>query len=238
MLHSLHVAIVFVGYGLLIFPKYLYCRFFIKDPRKQHDYTLGVVKTWSRKLYKSLDVPFNVTGNTNLPDGPVYVVSNHLSMMDIPAIILATDKTLGFVAKKELEHAPLFSKWVHLTKSVFINRKDMRQSLKAIQKATENLKDGYSLAVFPEGTRGTDDTIGEFKKGSLRPALKSNTPIIPIALKNTEVLFEDLKKLIIKKPSIYLHYFDPIYPDQLSSEEKKNLHVYLRDLIDNHNKSF
>lgn len=231
MLRTLYIATVFVGYGIIIFPKYLYCRFFLKDPKQQDLYTNKVIRRWAKILYKVIGSELRITGNTHLPDGQIFVVSNHLSMMDIPALIAAVDKPIGFVAKKELEHVPLISKWIRMTGSVFIDRSDMRQSLKAIIKATDNLKEGYTLGIFPEGTRSKTGELGEFKKGSLKPALKSGVPIVPIALKNTDVLFEDLKKLKIKKPVIKIHFFDAIDPESLSLEERKTLHEDIRNEI-------
>lgn len=198
---------------------------------KQNEYTKKVVVKWSRLIFKAMKSTVHVEGLENIPDSNVFLVGNHQSMMDIPALFAALKIPLGFVAKTELRKVPLIAQWIDMTGSVYINRNDMRQSMKAIVTATENLKIGYSMAIFPEGTRSKDGKVGDFKKGSFKPAFKTSTVILPVALDGTNVLLEDLKNLKIKPHDIKIKVFKPIYLDQLTDEEKKNVHNTIQSEI-------
>ena len=85
------------------------------------------------------------------------------------------------------------------------------------------IKDGISICIFPEGTRNKiADTFLPFHAGSFKIAEKSGCPIIPIALNNAGDVFEDHFPKI-KKTHVVIEYGEPIYPNELSKEEKKKL---------------
>ena len=66
--------------------------------------------------------------------------------------IFNSTSNYGVCCKKEMEKIPLLGYWMKERGCVFIDREDVRLSLKAINQAIENLKLGHSMAVFPEGT--------------------------------------------------------------------------------------
>lgn len=90
------------------------------------------------------------------------------------------EKPKAFIAKIELLKLPLLRTWMIHLKCVFMDRSDIRQSLKVINQAADHLKEGYSMIIFPEGTRSKNETFGEFKPGSLKLALKAGVPIVPV----------------------------------------------------------
>ncbi|MFT9497777.1 lysophospholipid acyltransferase family protein [Anaerosolibacter sp.] len=141
---------------------------------------------WAKSLVNFTGAQIQVTGEENIPkEGSVLFVSNHQGNFDIPILLGFIDKPKAFIAKKELKKIPILRTWMEYMQCVFIDRQDARQSLKAINRGTELLKEGYSQVIFPEGTRSEDGTIGEFKAGSLKLALKANVPIIPISIKGS-----------------------------------------------------
>jgi len=170
-----------------------------------------------------------MTGIEKVPTGAVLFVSNHQSLFDIPIFFSTLNKQMGFVAKSDLERLPIFNKWIALIKSVFIDREDPRQSLKAIQQGISLLKDGYSLVIFPEGTRSKCDEMSDFKKGSLRLAIKSEVPIVPITISGSYKLFELNKRVASGKVDFIIH--DPIKTQGLSKEEANNLSEKVQSII-------
>lgn len=56
---------------------------------------------------------------------------------------------------------------------LFLDRKDIRKGLQTILEGAEYLKEGYSMCIYPEGTRSTTGELGEFKGGSLKMAQKA-----------------------------------------------------------------
>ncbi len=146
-----------------------------------------------------LGIKINATGDLdNIKElsrsgKPVCFVSNHTSILDIPAVLSLGIRT-GFVAKKELLLVPGVNIWVLAIHSVFINRKNLREGVKSIEKAAKNIRKGYPMYIFPEGSRSKTGIIGVFKKGSFRLATESQALIVPLTIKGLRVGFEDRKK--------------------------------------------
>ena len=113
---------------------------------------------------------------------------------------------------------------------VFIDRENIRESLKAINQAIENVNNGYSMLIFPEGTRSKSHKLGEFKKGSMRIALKAKVPLVPIVLDNSFKVFEGSKGKL-KPATINMSILKPIYVDNLTKEEKSNLAEVVKEKI-------
>ena len=97
----------------------------------------------------------HVYGEENIPsEGPVCYVSNHQGYCDIPCYFTALRKIqFGFVAKDDLEKVPKYGDWIKRVRSSMIKRGDPRASLKAILEGIEYIEQGFSMLIFPEGTR-------------------------------------------------------------------------------------
>lgn len=155
------------------------------------------VKKWAGELLKLSGCEVEIIGEENIPtDRNVLFVSNHQGNFDIPVLIRHIKKPKGFIAKKELAHMPLVSGWMKSMNCVFMDRSNPRESIRAIKEGIEILKRGYSLVLFPEGTRSHDGNLGDFKAGGLRLATKSKVDIIPITIVGT--------KDIMKKGSLMI----------------------------------
>jgi 1-acyl-sn-glycerol-3-phosphate acyltransferase len=153
---------------------------------------LKATALWGDDLVRMLRVDLRTEGETTLPEGPVVFVSNHESYADIPLFCaVIKDKQFGFVAKRELARLPVFGKWIAEIRSIFIERNDARASLKAIEEGTELLRRGFSLVVFPEGTRSKGAPMGAFKRGSLRLATKPGVAVVPVTHMGCYKVFEE-----------------------------------------------
>lgn len=131
------------------------------------------------------------------------------------------DKQIGFVAKIELAKLPAFGQWISDIRSVFIQRDDARASLRAIEEGVELLAKGFSLVIFPEGTRSRSATPGEFKKGSLRLATKAEVPVVPVTLNGTFKAFEE--KGYIQPANVDFTIHPAIYTRGLPKKEAGEL---------------
>jgi 1-acyl-sn-glycerol-3-phosphate acyltransferase len=158
----------------------------------------------------------------HIPEGPVFFVSNHQGNVDIVVFMAAvTTKQHGFVAKKELESIPYFGKWVPRIRSLMIERDSARATLLAFKEGAEWLKQGYSLVIFPEGTRSRGDNMGEFKKGSLHMAIKAGVPIVPVSISGSWRIFEE--KGYPQRRTVKFHVHEPIETANLSKEDLTEL---------------
>lgn len=148
---------------------------------------------WASTVADMFDMRINVVGIENIPkDGAVVFISNHQGYADIPAFFYALkDRSVGFVAKDNFEKIPYLRKLVGYIRGVFIKRGDPREALKSINEGVETLKQGFSLVIFPEGTRSRGGEMKDFKPGSFKLATKAKVPIVPVTINGTYKIFEE-----------------------------------------------
>ncbi len=158
---------------------------------------------------KSGNIDLKVTGTENIPkEGGFLLYGNHQGMFDILAIAATCDTPIAAVLKKELYNIPFLKQVVDCTKSFPMDREDVRQSLKVIQAVTQEVINGRSYLIFPEGTRSKNgNQMIEFHGGSFRCAVKAKCPIIPIALVDS---YKVLDQKGCKPVTVQIHYLDPI----------------------------
>ena len=196
-----------------------------KQEKTLHNYTA----LWGRTCVGFTGSNIEVIGKEKLPEGNVLYVGNHQSYYDIPLLLGHLPKPKAFVAKIELSKIPALSLWMKKMGCLFLDRGNLKQSLRVILKGIEQLKAGQTLVIFPEGTRSKSFKMGEFKKGSLKLGTKANVPIVPITIMGSYELFEEKTQFQKREVKIIIH--DPIYPDQLTREEQNDLSSTVRDII-------
>lgn len=192
-------------------------------------YGQQVFMKWCLFTINTLGMDITIEGKEKIPEEICVFMGNHQSILDVPTLRYAVDRPLDFVAKKELAKVPTIGYWITHLKSVTLDRQNAREGIKSINQAIKNIKDGYSFAVFPEGTRSKDGEIHEFKKGSLKLATKPKVPIIPFAIDGTSACFEDNRKF--KAGKITIKFGDPIYTNNISREDEKNLMNVVQDEV-------
>jgi 1-acyl-sn-glycerol-3-phosphate acyltransferase len=186
----------------------------------------------SKIFYKINGARVTVKGLENIPKdmGGLLFAGNHKSLIDIPLLLNYVDMHIAFVGKSELKKVPFISQWMSLIGCLFLDRSSIRQGLQTILDGIQKLKDGESLVIFPEGTRGKTKELLPFKQGSFKLATKSNAPIIPFAIKGTNQVFED-NGLKLVPNNVYLTFGKPIFLEQLSAEDRKNCGKYVENIV-------
>lgn len=165
---------------------------------------------WGRMLVEATGSTVTVTGAEKVPhDCAVVIVANHQGNFDIPVLLGYFPKAAAYIAKAEVRKLPILGKWNELYGTVFINRGNPREALRAIKEGAERLKAGYSLVIFPEGTRSQDGHVAAFKPGALKLAQKSGVPIVPVTLVNTRSVMVK-NSLKIRSADIRVIIGDPI----------------------------
>ena len=192
-----------------------------KGEEEAWKYAQEVFRKWTYFTINIIGMEIEVEGFENIPDKTCVFMGNHQSILDIPVMRYSTQRTLDFVAKKELAKAPLIGYWITHVKSVTIDRDNIREGMKAINQAVNNIKDGYNFTIFPEGTRSKDGKIHEFKRGSIKIASKSKAPIIPVAIKGTSACFEDSKEFVPGKVKVI--FGEAIETENISKEVEREL---------------
>lgn len=173
-----------------------------------------------------------VLGEENVPkDEAVLYIGNHRSYFDILLTYVRVPRPTGYIAKKEMLRYPLLVNWMKNLHCLFLDRNDIKQGLQIILTAINKVKSGISICIFPEGTRNkVNDTFLEFHAGSFKIAEKTGCPIIPISINNSADIFEDHLPRI-RKTHVVLEYGKPIYPNELSKEDRKKINTYTLNRI-------
>lgn len=144
---------------------------------------------WTQTLLAASGVQLNVLGRENLTaQRPAVFLFNHRNNFD-PVITcsLVRDNFTG-VAKKELENDPLVGNLGRLIDAVFIDRDDAKAAVESLHKVEEAARNGLSIVIAPEGTRLDTTEVGPFKKGPFRIAMAAGVPIVPVVIRNAEVI--------------------------------------------------
>lgn len=172
-------------------------------------------------------VKIDVRGTENIPDEACLFVGNHNSYFDILVTYTTIPTPVGYIAKKEIKRIPLLNLWMINISCLFLDRENVREGLKTIFKAIEQIKKGTSVFIFPEGTRSKNGEMSPFKEGSMKIALKAECPVVPVAIKNTADIFENHYPLV-KSSRVIVEYGKPIDVASLDKEDQKNLGSYTR----------
>ncbi|URZ01399.1 lysophospholipid acyltransferase family protein [Clostridium felsineum] len=205
----------------------------IKKTRTNEEYEAAVhnvIFNWAKTILKVIGIKVNVKGIENIPKDTCVFISNHQSNVDFLAIMGTIDKQIGFIAKKEILKIKVVSGWMRMMHCVFIDRNDIRKSLMAINEGVDNLKKGYSMAIFPEGTRSKSSNMSEFKKGSLKLATKANAIVVPIAIDGGYKLFEEVNGKL-RSGVVNMSILEPINIAELDKEQKAKISEILHNKI-------
>lgn len=202
-----------------------------KSQKEAEKYIHKVASNWGKSVVNTIGVKIEVLGIENVPVENCLFVSNHQSNLDIPVLLATLNIPIGFIAKKEMEKIPIASYWMRQMKCIFMDRKNIRESIKSINQGAEYLKGGYSLVIFPEGTRSRCSKISEFKKGSTKLGIKADVPIVPVTINGTYKCLEgNNNKFQSEDVKIVIH--KPIYVQDLNKEEQGRLSQSIRNIIE------
>lgn len=227
-------AILLVAFNILTLPLVGIC-YVVRIFNKKIP---GAIAQWCIRFQSKLILfmsacDIDVRGTENIPEGTVLFTSNHRSYTDIVMAYAYTYKRLSFVGKKFVFETPVLNYWMRLSDGIMIDVGDIRSEVKAITSAIEHINDNISIWICPEGTREHSEKHTDmlpFKHGSYKIALKTNCPVVPVAIYGTKEMFED-QIPILKKGRLAIHYLEPVYPDSLTIEEQKNMASDIQERI-------
>ncbi len=145
--------------------------------------------TFSQMLLATTGVNLNVIGKENLTaQRPAVFIFNHRNQVD-PVIVgaLVRDNWTG-VGKKELAKDPIMGTIGRAMDAAFIDRDDPVSAVESLHQVEELARKGLSIVIAPEGTRVDTTEVGPFKKGPFRIAMAVGIPIVPIVIRNAELV--------------------------------------------------
>ena len=144
---------------------------------------------WGSLILAATGVHLNVIGEENLTAvRPAVFIFNHRNQVDpVIAGALVRDNFTS-VGKKELEKNPIMGTLGKVMDAAFIDRENPKAAVEELKKVEELARKGLSILIAPEGTRLDTTEVGPFKKGPFRIAMAAGIPIVPIVIRNAEVI--------------------------------------------------
>jgi len=161
---------------------------------------------------------FDIAGLDNLRsiDGPVILVSNHMSMLEtvvLPSLVLK-HSDLCVTLKKQLFEIPVFRTLLTGFRTITVSRTSPIEDYKTIMREGDRaIEGGYDVLVFPQSTRTTRFSAEDFNSVGIKLARRAGVPVVPIALKTdfweSGKIIKDLGRLSRDK-RIYFRFGQPI----------------------------
>lgn len=189
---------------------------------------------WSRVLLALSGVRVDLKGRENIPSGrAVIFVSNHQGAFDIPALQAFLPVQFRWVAKKSLFRIPVIGWSMSLAGYVGIDRDNPVEAMKNMEEASEKIRKGTSVLIFPEGTRSGSGRLLPFKRGAFVLAKKSGVPVVPVAINGTSDIMRR-GGFLIRPSRVRIRIGKPVPAGQSDEKEirnkmKKAIEELLRD---------
>lgn len=181
---------------------------------------------WSKLMLFVLGIKVKVRGTENIK-GPAIFVMNHQSILDIFILPSLAPANSTFIAKKEVSRIPLVSYVMRSCYSIFVDRKNTDSAIASIKKGLTTLPKGYSLIMFPEGTRSKDFKLRPLKKGVFHIAKQGAFSIIPLGCYGIEKLGLGGNNILYQPGTIYVHVNKKI---ETIHWKKENLENHLEEI--------
>lgn len=138
------------------------------------------VQAWAQAMLRHLGIDMVAKGAPPR-EGPVLLVSNHISWLDI--VVIHATRHCRFVSKADVQHWPLVGLLAKGAGTLFIERESRRDAMRVVHHMAESLRAGEVLAVFPEGTTGDGTELLPFHANLLQAAIAVNAPIQSLAIR-------------------------------------------------------
>lgn len=148
-------------------------------PRLQQPERDAQVQGWAREMLARLAIKLIVNGQPPAV-GPVLLVANHISWLDI--VVMHAARHCRFISKASVQHWPIVGTLANGAGTLYIERESRRDAMRVVHHMAERLGAGDVLAVFPEGTTGDGTTVRPFHANMLQAAIAAQAPVQPVGL--------------------------------------------------------
>lgn len=139
-----------------------------------------LVREWSRQMLHIMGVELVLTGRAPA-HGPVLLVANHISWLDI--LVMNAAYPARFVSKADVKHWPVLGALITGAGTLLIERESRRDAMRVVHQMADGLRGRDVLAVFPEGTTGDGRELLPFHANLIQAAISAHAPVQPVALK-------------------------------------------------------
>lgn len=174
----------------------------------------------------------HVNGKEMLPDNKRFLlIGNHVSIFDpMIAMLKLEDKELAFVSKKENIEIPFFGRLMLASGCISIDRENNRAAVKSIRAASSLISgDCYSMGIYPEGgINKTEEVLLPFHSGSFKIAMKTRSPIVVTAIRNSDRLF---RRFLYTPTDVYFDVIRVIQPEEYKAMTTNEISEWVHDIM-------
>jgi 1-acyl-sn-glycerol-3-phosphate acyltransferase len=229
---AIYFVVLFIATSLVFFPLALILRLvsFRFDRRLAALHLLSTVwascYTWFCPLWS-----VSISGRENVDRKKAYMmVCNHQSMLDIP-IIYRVFLHFKWVAKASLFRVPIIGWNLRLNRCIRIERSSGKSQREMLRQCVENIKNGSSIMIFPEGTRSRNGELRASKEGAFLIALQPKTDVLPIVLDNSYQALPEKGIIPKRKQKVCLHILQPVPYETFKTMSVRQLSQHIHGVI-------
>jgi len=184
----------------------------------QREIVFRLGRVWSRIQLKVMGVTPVYSGLEHAAGtAPRIFLANHLSTLDIWVLAPALPDTTRFVSKRSVFWIPVLGQAMAVAGFIAIDRGDRTRAIRSLGRATQRIRAGESVIMFPEGTRSRDGKLARFKRGSFHLAIDAGVPIVPVAISGTGRVVKP-RSIVVKPGPIHVTFLAPIDPGPYASD--------------------
>jgi 1-acyl-sn-glycerol-3-phosphate acyltransferase len=188
-------------------------------------------KWWSRLTCWLALCRIRTSGHENLNPGQSYIfVANHQSAFDIFLLYGFLNQNVKWMQKQSLRKIPFVGFASEKAGPVFVDNSNPKARAASIKKAKEQIVEGVSMVIFPEGARSRNGKLGRFKRGAYHVAHDMKLPVVPLTINGAyDVLKKDGFRLTPGKMELIIH--PPVPTESLTEAEISGLIEQTREII-------
>ena len=191
-----------------------------------------IIRWWAKSIVSAAGIDLKAENVELIESGQRYIiVANHYSYFDIPCIFAAIPQPIRFMAKVSLFKIPIFGWALARAGFIPIDRQNRRTAVKSFDLAAERIRKGNTIVIFPEEGRSRNREMKPFQRGGFLLALKSQLPIVPVAVNGTYDVFRVGAKRVTPS-KVTVHVTAPIPTAGATLRDKERLLTESRQRIE------
>ena len=189
-------------------------------------------KFWSKFACWISLCPVRVTGREKLRSDQSYIfVANHQGVYDIWLLYGYLNVPIKWIMKQSLRSLPFVGKACEMAGFIFVDNSSPVAAARTIREAEQRLKQGASIAIFPEGSRTATGELGKFKKGAYQMALDMKLPVVPVTINGSyKVMPRHTLLFVPHRMEMIIH--DPVPTEDLVTENLRDAATHIRTLLE------
>jgi 1-acyl-sn-glycerol-3-phosphate acyltransferase len=193
-----------------------------------------LMRCWGWLVTRSWGLTFSVTGSEKVVPGTSYIVTpNHQGLADILALVVVFPVPFRWVIKKEILRVPVWGWAVASTGAISVDRSNPQDAMGRLQRGLDKLKGGWSMLIYPEGTRTPDGRLLPFKKGAFIIGVQTGIPILPVTTNGASKVLPR-NTFALRPGHITVTISDPIPTEGLSEPDVPELMEKTRQAVAAH----